>query len=136
MINALNVESFPREDVKAVVFFGDPYYRANLPQNRGTATSGQGIGLIKRIIQPKDSLPPAMANVTRDFCNQGDIVCQGPLMAGGASLLQDLAALDVPAHHYVGTKQEEEGIQFVLSQFAAPSNQTIQGQSAVVVPVL
>lgn len=119
MVNALNDDAFPKNDIRAVVFFGDPYYRASLPQNRGTATSGTGIGFLKRIIQPKDMLPPVLANVTQDYCNQGDVVCQGPVMAGGVSLLRDLVVGDVPAHHYVGTQQEEEAIQFVLAQLAA-----------------
>ena len=120
MTNALNSATVRARagNVKAVVFYGNPYYRSGLPQDRGTATSGAGIGLLKNVIEGSNEVPSEFSPIVRDFCNTGDPVCQGMLHIK----LSDLGAMlgsGGPAfadHHYEGKPQEVEAIQFAIQQ--------------------
>lgn len=114
-INALTSPeiAFAVPSIRALIFYGNPYFRAGLPQDRGDAKTGRGIGLIKNVIPLSNSeIPLPLVPITRDFCHEGDPVCQGP----GLNNFQTLITQDVPKHHYEGTAEEVEAINFVLQQ--------------------
>lgn len=113
-MNCLNTPEMRnlRNNVRGIMFTGDPYYRPYQPQDRGTARTGLGIGHLKNLVEPRNVLPPEYAAITRDFCNEGDPVCQGIVGLNP----KDVLTLTVPAHHYENTPQESEMIQFAIQQ--------------------
>lgn len=120
MINAMNNAGVRAvsSHVRATIFYGNPYYRAGLPQDRGTATAGSGVGIIKNIVEGSSEVPAEFSPNVRDFCNVGDPVCQG-LLHIKLSDLGSMLGMSGPAfaeHHYEGTSQETEAIQFVIAQ--------------------
>ncbi|KAA1093131.1 hypothetical protein PGT21_026200 [Puccinia graminis f. sp. tritici] len=61
----------PVANIAAVVMFGNPYFRAGLPQNKCDAKSGAGVAVA---ISPK--LPESLVDLVCDCCAAGDMICQ------------------------------------------------------------
>lgn len=106
VIDALHTTDIKNDvgNVRSVVVTGNPYYTSNLPQDRGTAKSGSGIGRLKLGAR---ELPAEFLPVTRDYCNEGDPVCQGGIQVLGGKY---------DSHHYNGTDQEKEFIAYTIQQ--------------------
>jgi cutinase len=86
--------------VKAVVMYGNPYYKANQPEAAGSAKGGMARG-----IYPGMGVPASWSARTKDFCNQGDPVC-----GAGANIAMHLA---------YGSTAQAEGISFAVSKVNA-----------------
>jgi cutinase len=86
--------------VKAVVMYGNPYYKANQPEAAGSAKGG-----LARGIYPGAGVPREWSPRVKDFCNQGDPVC-----GAGANIAMHLA---------YGTTAQADGINFAVSKVNA-----------------
>lgn len=94
----------PSNKIAAVVLFGNPYHKANAPQNRCSGTGGEGFDSFFRKPFPQQFVP-----VTYDCCIQGDMICQ---------------TIGTMEKHtsYAGSQDERNAAAFVISQLTSKSS--------------
>ncbi|KAG0143836.1 hypothetical protein CROQUDRAFT_48224 [Cronartium quercuum f. sp. fusiforme G11] len=75
VVRTLQKIAVPESQVVGAVMFGNPFWKAKMPYNKGTATTGQGSASVQGVTVPKQ-----FSNRVFDVCNTGDVVCTS---AGG-----------------------------------------------------
>ncbi|KAA1093096.1 hypothetical protein PGT21_025081 [Puccinia graminis f. sp. tritici] len=99
---ALNMKEIPRNRIAAVVLFGNPYFRAGLPQNKCGGNTGMG-----NVSRSGVRMPSELSDRVYDCCAPRDKVCQS--IAHGSNQ---------PHGSYPG-RHEDNATQFVIQKLRA-----------------